>query len=132
MLSQDPPINEVLSCVLWRDADTSRWLGHCLDFDVATSGRTEDEAWANLRDIVRAHIEHCFTHHRDGLRLTASDQEWKTFRFLKGRQPMLRSEKITLRLVPPQKDPARQFWIQSVESMRGLENDYSTVPVEVH
>src|SRR5260370_39597501 len=94
-----PSIPEVLSCVLFRDTDTQQWVGHCLDFDLVTSGKNEDSAWGNLIKVVRAHIEHCFTFHPDGLKLEASPEEWAVFRAFRKRQKNVRSEKITLRLV---------------------------------
>src|SRR5258707_63699 len=90
--------DEILSCTLSRDAETSRWLAHCLNFDLITSGKDQDSAWQNLIRIVRAHIEHSLTfHHAGDLVLRASDEEWELFNRSKKSQKNFRSEKVTLR-----------------------------------
>jgi len=111
-----PIIPDVLSCLLSQDSETKLWIGHCLDFHLITSGKDPDTAWTHLRSVITTHVEHCFTHHRHGLSFRAPDSEWKLFETLKNRQPLVRTEKITLRLVAPQTEQVPAFWIQGVES----------------
>ena len=108
---------QVFSCLLSKDEQTGRWLAHCLDFDLMTSAKSQDIAWENLRKVVRAHIEHCFTFHQDGLKMRAEDHEWANFREievrLKEQQIPIRTEKITLKLTPTKS--GRELWIRGVE-----------------
>jgi hypothetical protein len=115
-MSEKPIIPDVLSCLLSQDPETKNWIGHCLDFHLVTSGKNPDSAWSNLRSVITTHVEHCFTHHRDGLQFRAAQSEWDLFEALKKQQPIRRTEKITLRLVAPQTEDGPAFWIQGVES----------------
>lgn len=119
-------IPDLLSCVLSRDEETGRWLGHCLDFDLVTSGKTEDEAWKNLRGVVKMHIEHCFTHHRAGLTLRADEEEWDLFRASSRTQPA-RRDKIVLNLIPPP-EHEHTFWIQAIELKHDAKTAAPPVP----
>src|SRR5580692_3890336 len=94
-----------LSCLLFEDAETKRWVAHCLEFDLVTSGKDEDAAWANLKSVVKTHVEHCFTNWQKGLKQQASADEFALFALLKERQKEYRSEKISFNLVPPQAAP---------------------------
>jgi predicted RNase H-like HicB family nuclease len=116
MSEKDLKIPKVLSCLLSQDADTKFWLGQCLDFALVTSGKTPDNAWENLRAVITTHVEHCFTHHPDGLKKRAVDEDWQLFEALKKEQLIRRTEKITLRLAPPQAEQIPPFWIEGVES----------------
>jgi hypothetical protein len=116
-------IPEVLRCLLTKDVQTGRWLGHCLDFDIVTSGKDEDSAWNNLKAVVRAHVESCFTHWQDGLKFKASSQEIALFEALKEKQELFRSDKIEFRLTPLKRSelhPLHPLWIQGVEWVEGV------------
>jgi hypothetical protein len=116
MANVAPVIPGVLSCLLTQDEETKLWLGHCLDFNLVTSGKSPDGAWTNLRAVIKTHVEHCFTNHRDGLGFRAGSQDWRLFDELKKKQPMMRTEKITLRLVAPETEQIPAFWMQAAES----------------
>jgi predicted RNase H-like HicB family nuclease len=111
------------SCLLSPDMETGRWNGHCLDFDIATSGKDEESAWQNLKLIVRYHIEDCFEKWPEGLSRTASQDRWKRFEFLRAKGGMFRQDKIHLNLVTPTED---DLWISmcrhSALSKRRLES----------
>jgi hypothetical protein len=110
-----PTIPEVLSCILSPDPETGRWNGHCLDFDIATSGKDEEIAWNNLKLIVRHHIEECWERWPEGLQIrTASQERWKRFELLKKNQKMARQDKLHLNLVKPH-EHEEDFWIQALE-----------------
>ena len=101
-----------IQCLLSIDADTSLWIGHCLDFDIVTSGKTANLAWSNLKSVVKLHIEHSFTHDRAGLnRRRAPEAAWMTLDQLSSKSR--RSDKIELDLV--EKPPAEDIWISGVE-----------------
>jgi predicted RNase H-like HicB family nuclease len=119
-MAQNVKIPEVLRCLLTPDAETGRWLGHCLELDVVTSGKDPDAAWKNLKAVVRLHVEHCFTNWQEGLlNFRASDEEIAVFEALKGRQ-LFRSDKITFTLIPPQKNELHPLWMQGVELTEGV------------
>jgi hypothetical protein len=91
----------VLSCLLTKDKETGRWGGHCLDFDIVTSGLDEDLAWENLKQVVRLHVENCFTHWQLGLKRSASQERWQVFNRLRDPNKPFRQEKIHFDLVAP-------------------------------
>jgi len=115
----EPIIPDVLSCLITHDAATNRWLGHCLDFDLITSGKTADAAWEHICGVVKVHVENCFTHHQDGLRFRAGKQHWDLFSALKKKSNLFRQEKITLRLVRPEEAPTPPVWMQGIETQFG-------------
>jgi predicted RNase H-like HicB family nuclease len=43
------------SATVWREGDW--FVSQCLDFDIASQGRTEDEALTNLREALELHFE---------------------------------------------------------------------------
>src|SRR4029077_4276169 len=120
-MTQDVKIPDVLSCLLTRDAETGRWLAHCLDLDLITSGKDEDAAWSNLKGVLRAHVESCFTHWQEGLTFRASREEFDLFEKLKATQQNFRSDKIEFRLTPPKTEvtPLHPHWMQGVEWIEG-------------
>jgi predicted RNase H-like HicB family nuclease len=123
MSTTDNLIPDVLRCLLQIDTETGRWNGHCLDLDLATSGKDAEEAWKNLRAVVRLHVEHSFTNWQQGLKFRANDDEIAVFEALKAKQ-RVRSEKITFNLVPP-KDHGQgvsPLWIEAVEDREGVMN----------
>ena len=48
-------MNKQFSASLWREGD---WIvAQCLDVDVASQGRSENEALANLKEALELHFE---------------------------------------------------------------------------
>lgn len=124
-------IPDTLRCLLTLDRETERWNGHCLDLDIVTSGKDAEQAWQNLRAVVRLHVEHCFTNWQEGLKFRASGEEISVFDALSAKHPM-RREKITFNLVPPQKaEEPPPLWIEAVEDEGGvLVGSASCAPVQ--
>jgi predicted RNase H-like HicB family nuclease len=119
MATHNVEIPEVLRCLLSKDMVTGRWLGHCLDFDIVTSGEDEEKAWKNLKAVVRAHVESCFTQWQDGLKFRATRNEIDLFEKLKERQQNFRSDKLELKLTPPPEVKPLPLWIQGIEWIEG-------------
>jgi predicted RNase H-like HicB family nuclease len=121
MLTEQDIKKKIFRCLLSKDKETGRCLAHCLDLDVMTSATTEESAWANLRKVVRAHIEHCFTFHQDGLKIEADPEEFAEFERVVARCKAegipMRTEKIKLRLTPPQQQLWDEMWMTGVESL---------------
>ena len=113
-MAENPEIPNPLSCLLFVDGETKRWVAHCLDFDLATSGRDEDAAWSNLKAVVRLHVEHCFTHWQDAFKKKAPEEDFIRFAALKEEQKEFRSEKISFKLVPP-KAVVPPLWMHGIE-----------------
>jgi predicted RNase H-like HicB family nuclease len=109
----------MLSCLMGKDAETGLFLGHCLNFDLVTSGKTEDEAWQNLKTIIKAHFEYCYANYPDGLRMSATVDEWKNFahRLETGGQSVV--EKLEIELRPPLPEVEVPIWIQGVTGGTG-------------
>jgi hypothetical protein len=121
MADHEKLVPSVLRCLLQLDTESKRWNGHCLDLDLATSGKDPDQAWQNLRAVVRLHVEHCFTHWQDGLRFKAEPEEIAVFEALRKHQH-IRSEKITFNLVPPQtQEELPPLWIEAAQMDEGVE-----------
>lgn len=72
-----PPPPITLTCLVEWDQETSLFVGHCLNFDLVSTSRIgEDEAFANLRTLIKRHIEYSYTHHRAGLSVSADESDW--------------------------------------------------------
>jgi predicted RNase H-like HicB family nuclease len=116
---EDFKLPESISCMLHLDTESGAWVSRCLDFDLVTSGKTEKESWANLKSVVKLHIEHCFTNNRGALSLhRADDEDFALFRKMTETGNNFWSDKIELNLVaPPPKVPDQiSFWIKGVNS----------------
>ncbi len=106
-----PPM---ISCLLRKDKETGRWEGHCLNFDIVTSGSTEEIAWENLKKVVRRHVEQCFTDWRPGLQRRAAECHWEEFETLKLKGIQFRQDKLSLYLVKPKEDD--EHWLRALAS----------------
>jgi hypothetical protein len=113
ILDETVSIPDVLSCLLVHDAETKRWNGHCLDFDIVTSGLNADAAWANLKEVVKLHIEQCFTNWQEGLKRRARQECWDLFERLERSEKLFRQDRIELDLVAPKHDEF-EFWMKAL------------------
>jgi hypothetical protein len=103
-----------LSCLVHRDEDTGVFIGHCLNYDVMEVGKTDEEAWLNLKCVVKHHIEYCVSNYPDGLKRQADEKRWDEFyRALKANPNGVRVDTIELELSPPSMPESdRSLWIQ--------------------
>jgi hypothetical protein len=110
---------KIFKCLLGQDDETGLWVAHCLDFDLATSGKTEDEVWKRLLRVVKMHVEHSYAQRPIGLTHKADPDQWELFEKLKRlRKEPIRTEKISLTLIPnPSKDKEEFFWIQGIDAV---------------
>lgn len=51
-----------LRSVAFRDADTGRWVAHCLEMDVVAEGESPDHAIDAVRGLCVTVIEDCLEH----------------------------------------------------------------------
>lgn len=111
-----PRIN-LLTCLAGQDTETGQHICHCLNFDIIEFGKTEDEAWENLKVSVKAYIEYCYTNYREGLAKSAAAEEWARFAELlkTGLRPE-RVDQIVIELKPPLPETMAPIWMQGVTS----------------
>jgi predicted RNase H-like HicB family nuclease len=56
------------------------WYGHCLEFDLAESGDSVDDAKRNILDVIRAHVEYAVKNdNMEYLFKSAPMEYWKRF-----------------------------------------------------
>jgi hypothetical protein len=110
-------VPETLSCLLTFDKATERWVGRCLDLDLATSGKTDKAAWENLGKVIKAHVETCWRRNREALKKHRAPQEdWDLFNHLSAKNKPARSDKITFDLVEPEfAEEVVQLWMTGLE-----------------
>jgi len=104
-----PPLT--LTCLVEWDEATQLHVGHCLNFDlVSTSPTSQEETFANLRQLIKRHIEYSYTHHRDGLFVSADESDWiRLENLVKSGEAVQHSlEQIQISLNEPWNSP--KFW----------------------
>jgi len=91
-----------LSCLVWRDEPSGMYVGHCLNYDLMESGPSSEITWDRLKNVLKNHIEYCYTSHREGLRRAASQDAWNYFfTSVKNNPNGLVVEKLDLELREP-------------------------------
>lgn len=104
-----------LSCLLSHDKQTGLWVNHCLDFDLVTSGTSEDQAWSAMKSILQSHVESCFQDgFVDGLSHKAGVDSWIAFaeHFMSGN---FRHERLKFQLKKNSQPEAPDLWLKGVE-----------------
>jgi len=46
-----------IHAVICKDAESDQWVAHCLEYDVATQGSSEEHAIAMIKEAVELHLE---------------------------------------------------------------------------
>jgi hypothetical protein len=104
-----------LSCLVERDEQTGMFIGHCLDYDLMETGKSDEEAWSNLKTVVKHHIEHCYSFYQNGLKKQAAREDWDRFyQYLQENGGQCQIEKIEIELRPPLPEQDISIWIQGV------------------
>lgn len=107
----------MLSCFGRWDQEAEQFVYHCLNFDLVEFGGTEQEAWQNIKQTVKQHLEYCYTNYPEGLSLSASKEEWDEFAEAlkkRGGKPD-QVDKITFELKPPLPEQGAPIWMQGVQ-----------------
>lgn len=122
MSTQALPRLGVLSCLGRHDQETNLFVAHCLDFDLVESAPTWDQAWANLKQVVKHYIEYCCAYNPKGLMLSAEQHYWERFTSLvKDSTPGSRMvESICIDLQPPLPATDVPVWIHGVTTWQSL------------
>jgi hypothetical protein len=96
------PPNFLLNVLLYREEGL--WAAHCLQLDLVECARTQEEAQANILDVIRAHIEYALENDNMAHLFQAAPPEyWQLFlrsKRIGSRTLQLRPERSTLRVVP--------------------------------
>jgi hypothetical protein len=91
-----------LSCLVFQDQQTKMYVGHCLNYDLMDSGPSPEVAWQRLKNVLKNHIEYCYTSHKEGLRRAAKQKSWdEFFTLVKNNPGQLKVEKLDLELREP-------------------------------
>ena len=105
--------NYSLSCLISRDAATSTYIGHCLDHDIMECGADADEAWKNLKRVIKRQIEYCNETKAGGLNRPAKRECWDSFFEAVRRDPSgLTVETIEIDLPAPLPENEIGIWLQ--------------------
>ena len=48
---------QTVHAVIYKDAGSDQWVAHCIEYDVATQGDTEQHALAMIKEAVELHLE---------------------------------------------------------------------------
>ena len=48
---------QTIHAVIYKDAESDRWVAHCIEYDVATQGDSEEHAIAMIKEAVELHLE---------------------------------------------------------------------------
>jgi hypothetical protein len=105
--------NYYLSCLIKRDQATRSYIGHCLDHDLMECGATADEAWKNLKLIIKREIEHSNQTKAGGLNRQAKRECWDSFFEAIRRNPGdLKIETIEIDLPAPLPENEIGIWLQ--------------------
>ena len=96
------PPDFLLNVLLYRE--DGQWAAHCLQLDLVECARTLQAAQSNMRDVIRAHIEHALEHNNmEHLFQPAPPEYWQLFlrsRQIGRRTVRLRPARSPLRAVP--------------------------------
>ena len=76
----DDLAHQLLPCLIEKNYETDLFVGHCLTFDLVATGKTSKEADKNLNNLIKHHIEYCYTHYREGFKVTADREDWEHFK----------------------------------------------------
>lgn len=105
----------ILSCLSYVDEETGLYLSHCLNFDIMESGKTEEEAWQNVKLAVKYYVEHCYQNYQEGLVQGAPREKWAEFaEVAKHAVRPPRFEVIEFELRPPLPENEVPVWMQGV------------------
>jgi hypothetical protein len=116
MTQTSGPRTGMLSCLTWQDKVTSKYLAHCLNYDLMECGSSPDEAWANLKICIKQYVEYCNEFRPEGLNISATADEWKEFaEALKLSTKPDRIDTIDIEVRPPLQE-SNAIWMQGVSN----------------
>lgn len=67
-------------CLTLYDQLTNLWISHCLDFNIVTSGMSEEDAWSGMKLALKAHVESCVADNsHSSVYRRADTDKWRIF-----------------------------------------------------
>jgi hypothetical protein len=97
------------------DRESKKHLAHCLNFDLMECGNSADEAWENLKGVVKHFIEYSYTNNPESLTVSADAADWKRFaEALKDSTKPERVDSISIEYRPPLPELSAPIWMQGV------------------
>ncbi len=126
-----PPRDNILSCLISRDAGTRMYVSHCLNHDLMECGSTADEAWENLKIVIKRNLENP----SPGLMGRQAKKEcWDAFGDAVRREPSkLVMETIEIEVSAPLPSSDIELWLQhfTLEGMLHERSFCNTAPALV-
>jgi hypothetical protein len=102
-----------ISCLIEQDSQTGVFIGHCLDFNLMECGPNPEDAWYNLKVVIKNHIEFCYAKYREGLLDQADKAAWDKFYCSLKRNPQdSRVEQIEIEVAEPLPEQEVPVWMQ--------------------
>lgn len=115
-LVQEQRVNG-LSCLIEKDKETGVFIGHCLNYNIMECGGSVDEAYENLKLVLKHHIEFCHSRYPAGLTRQAPKEDWDKFYIaLQENRESLVVDRIEIEPLPPLPEHEIPIWIQGVTS----------------
>lgn len=100
-----------------QDKDSGAFVAHCLTLDLMECGNTPESAWQNLKGVIKAHLEYCYTHNQQGQERSAAQEDWDRYYESIRRNPEdVRVEQIQIELRPPTAEREIPLWILRMDS----------------
>jgi hypothetical protein len=123
--------NYSLSCLISRDQATSTYIGHCLDHDILECGATADEAWENLKGVIKRQIEHHNQTKAGVLNRQAKKEHWDSFfKAVRDNPSGLTVENIDIDLPAPLPENEIGIWLQKF-TLEEFWNGYQGKPTAI-
>lgn len=96
MATSPQPVSGMWHAYSTQDVETGLYIAHCLDLNLKVAGRDDNEAWWNLKKVIKAHYEYCFEFDQEGLKLTASAKQWAEYNAAFAKALVENPESITI------------------------------------
>ena len=119
-----------LSCLNERNEVSGLFVSRCLNYDLVESGRNWDEAWANLKLVMKNHIEFWAARQPEMLEndRRADKALWDKFYLLIKEKGAI-VDQITLEIPEPQHEAHEDIWILGSAQVM---HDSAVSNVQVH
>lgn len=114
-MEKQQPRTYGLAVLTQKDEDSGAFVAHCLNYDLMECGNTPEIAWQNIKIVIKAQVEHCYTYDKAGLQRVAKQEEWDKFYEAVQKYPnSVKVEQIQIELKPPLPEHEIPIWIQKV------------------
>ena len=113
MMERQQPRTYGLHVAVEFDETSGTFVAHCLTLDLMDCGKTPESAWQRLKGVIKAQVEYCYTHNKQGLDRSASQEDWdRYFESIQKNPGSVKVEQIQIELRPPMPEREIPLWIQ--------------------